>query len=496
MLPSTGQRISLALLSATLVFLLVMNMDINVFRPEAWKRNKEPAPLKMESAKLERKNSKPGGKKSKLEKQLFFPGLETSRAPFIHTNKLDTYQPKTNIVFIKTFKTAGSTLTNILSRFAMKHNLSIHGHEGCLYPELFYRECPLRDLKLNYSTLGKSNMISEHISYNRLILSDIMPNDTVYVTQLRHPLAQLFSRLNFRGYSKVVDPIKRYRSLKDFGASTTEYKHHIWDPWRQLNIPHNVTQQQFEFFLTQVENEFDLVTITEQFDLSLLLLRRKLCWDISDMIYVKLKTANYDLNNNSALLNESNKEIFNKRYQIANPNAYNLYSHFNRTLTNLIIQEGPDLQQELIFFQNLRQNVSKYCSKYIQKIALNLTNVSFHLPFSDVLQIPSSKWGKAHTVDPVDCAMMKLHRMTFQDISAAKFLNKDLILKRTGNVADEKKKIYYFSLTEPVHPKYGIPLPVLKHAQAYDLNEGVFPRGRTFQMVLKAQARKGQNNKM
>ena len=491
MLPSTGQRISLLLLSATLVFLLVVNMDKELFQPEARKDNKVPVPLKKESSKSEIKNSKPGGKKLKLKKQSSSPGLDTSKTSVTPTKDLDRCQPKTNIVFIKTFKTAGSTLNNILSRFAMKHNLSIHGHEGCLYKKLFYRECPLKDLNLNYSTLGKSNIISEHIIYHRSILSDIMPNVTLYVTQLRQPLAQLISRLNFRGYSNVVDPVEKYRNLKDFGAST-KYKYLVWNPWRQLGIPQNVTSQQFPSFLTRLEKEFDLVTITEQFDLSLLLLRRKLCWDISDMIYVKLKTANYKLNNNSALINESNKQIFNKRYQTANPNAYNLYEYFNRTLSNLVIQESPDLQQELIFFQKLRQNVSKYCSKYIQKIAMGLTNFSFHPPFSDILIIPASRWGKAHTVDPIDCALMKLHRMTFQDISAAKILNRDLLLKRVRNVTDKKKKTYYFSVTEPVHPRYGIPLPVLKHAHAYDLNEGVFVRGSNVQRILKAQARKGK----
>ena len=41
----------------------------------------------------------------------------------------------------------GSTLTNILGRFAMKNNMSITEYE-------------LKDLKLNYSTLGKANIIS------------------------------------------------------------------------------------------------------------------------------------------------------------------------------------------------------------------------------------------------------------------------------------------------------------------------------------------------
>ena len=465
MLPSTGQRI-LGLLSAALVFLCVMNLDIRLsWKNEVSMSQPEPAISEQETlfqstSKPEENKLKPEGKESKPEKEFISPESEASTATFTQVNKLEECQPKTNIVFIKTFKTAGSTLSNILSRFAMKHNLTIRGHG-------------LRELKLNYSSLGKSNIICDHISYNRTKLADIMSSDTVYVTLLRQPLAQLISRLNYRGYVNVVDPVETYKNSKYFGGSTNFYGQ-IWDPWRQLNIPQDVTSQQFPSFLALLENELDLVAITEQFDLSLLLLRRKLCWDISDMIYVKLKTANYNLNNNSALLNESNKHIFNQRYQIANPNAYNLYEYFNKTLSSLIYQEGSDLQQELIYFQELKRNVSNYCSKYIEMITPDSSTFSFDPPFSDVLEIPANRWGKAYTVDPVDCAMMKLHRMTFQHISTAKMFNKELLLKRLGIVTDEEMKQFYFSMTEPVHPKYGIPLPVLKHVKAYDLHEGVF----------------------
>ena len=190
----------------------------------------------------------------------------------------------------------------------MKHNLSFNGHG-------------LQGLKLNHSTLANSNVVSDHIWYNRTKLSEVMPNDTFYMTQLRQPLAQLISRLNYRGYSNVVDPVKKYKNLKEFGGSK-KLTLKKWDPWIQLDIPQNLSSQQFQDFLVQLENEFDLITITEQFDLSQLLLRRKLCWDISDMLYMKLKTADYKFNNNSALTNTTNQKSFDKRYQIANPNAY------------------------------------------------------------------------------------------------------------------------------------------------------------------------------
>ena len=92
-----------------------------------------------------------------------------------------------NIVFIKTFKTGGSTLSNILSRFAMKHNIFI--------PSIQLSEI----VGLHNKPSGKFNLIQRHSLYNRTYLSDVMPKDTIYVTQLlRQPLAHLISMLNFK----------------------------------------------------------------------------------------------------------------------------------------------------------------------------------------------------------------------------------------------------------------------------------------------------------
>ena len=89
-------------------------------------------------------------------------------------------------------------------------------------------------------------------------------------------------------------------------------------------------------------------------------------------------------------------------------------------------------------------------------------------------------------MDPIECAMMKLKKVIFQDISTVKVLNRDLLLKHIGNVTNKGKKDFYFSMTEPIDPKYGIPLPVLNHAHAYDLHEGVLHAQR-----MKAKTRRG-----
>ena len=385
------------------------------------------------------------------------PNTETE-ASFLKMKSLSDQkcQPKTNIVFVKTFKTGGSTLTNILSRFAMKHNLCIRGCEitSTRLIRKFWQHY------INHTTHVQANIISEHIRYNRTKLADVMPNDTIYVTQLRHPLTQLVSWLNYHLQFNVTDPVDVYKNLR------RKMKDDLWNSWRQLGIPVKVNSRGFQSHLHQLDKEFDLVTITEQFDLSLLLLRRKLCWDISDMIYIPLKKATYKLNKNIDPLHIRNKQALNRRYQTLNPKAYSLYNHFNKTFTNLVVKAGPDLKEELSFFQKLNSNVSKYCSIYIQQITHNVSYFFNVTNFSQVLDIPASKWGSADTVDPVECAMMLFHKATFKLIYLIK--KHDHYLLKTVLKKEILTK-WLPALDQPINPKYGIPLAVLTLADAYDI---------------------------
>ena len=96
---------------------------------------------------------------------------------------------------------------------------------------------------------------------------------------------------------------------------------------------------------------------------------------------------------------------------------------------------------------------------------------------ASVLQIPASKWGDVRTVDPIHCAMMKFHKYTFNYISVSK-LNPQLISRQLYKVKDNNIRELYQSVVQPVDPKYGIPLPVLNIAHAYDLNELIVSHGQ------------------
>lgn len=57
-------------------------------------------------------------------------------------------------------------------------------------------------------------------------------------------------------------------------------------------------EEEIEEFIKMTEKEFDLVLIAEYFDESLVLMKRMLCWDFEDIIYVKHKIRNPIYKNN------------------------------------------------------------------------------------------------------------------------------------------------------------------------------------------------------
>ena len=95
--------------------------------------------------------------------------------------------------------------------------------------------------------------------------------------------------------------------------------------------------------------------------------------------------------------------------------------------------------------------------------------------------MPVSKWGAASTADPVECAMMKFHKETFQKLSILKVLMKKKyespVSKFTDNNNNKVAELRKLS-KDSIHPKYGFPLSVLNSAHAYDLDEHVFLHGK------------------
>ena len=113
--------------------------------------------------------------------------------PILHFHPASLLDMKqTNIVFLKTHKTASSTVQNLLFCFAERNNLRVAlpvqscGHQFC-YPRTFKAD-------FVHPHMLPPNVITNHMRFNKTALQHLMPNKAIYVTILREP-ASMFESL-------------------------------------------------------------------------------------------------------------------------------------------------------------------------------------------------------------------------------------------------------------------------------------------------------------
>ncbi|EPQ02369.1 Galactose-3-O-sulfotransferase 2 [Myotis brandtii] len=177
--------------------------------------------------------------------------------------------PVTNIMFLKTHKTASSTVLNILFRFAERHNLSVALPAGSRfhlgYPWLFlarYVEGVEQDGPQRHF-----NIMCNHLRFNLPEVQKVMPNDTLYFSILRNPIFQLES--SFTYYRRAAPAFRAAPSLDAFLAAPHTYynqspslnnayaRNHMWfDLGFDPNAP--VEESYVRARLAEVEQRFQL----------------------------------------------------------------------------------------------------------------------------------------------------------------------------------------------------------------------------------------------
>ncbi len=136
--------------------------------------------------------------------------------------------------------------------------------------------------------------LMEHVFYDDPCVHESMVDDTVNTTSVRHPLGQLTSQFHYskakyghKSKSQIIARLeKRYQNLEAVNFSEEGMKY--------LYLPKNISTNATATFLKEkLEKLFKLVMITEHFDESLILLRKTLCWELKDLLYVPLKVGIY-----------------------------------------------------------------------------------------------------------------------------------------------------------------------------------------------------------
>ena len=216
---------------------------------------------------------------------------------------------------------------------------------------------------------GAPNILCNHARYNKAPMHWLFPKETTrYITMLREPTAQFESIFNY--YPEFPGNFGKRKTdvspLENFLQNTTFYMEKI-KFHANLNLIKNpalfdlgLDRKDHENF-TAVRNyirflqqEFDLVMLMEYFDESLVLLKRRFCWKIKDILYFKL---------NERINKEKQNVTSQVREQIRRWNVGDvlLYDVFNQTLWEMIELEGPDFFKDLAFFRKEKEAMQKAC---------------------------------------------------------------------------------------------------------------------------------------
>ncbi|NWU67783.1 G3ST2 sulfotransferase, partial [Pterocles burchelli] len=273
---------------------------------------------------------------------------------------------RTNVMFLKTHKTASSTILNIMFRFAERYNLTVALPAGQLF-HLGYPETFLTSFVEEFQAIGQNNynIMCNHLRFKSSEVQKVMPADTFYFSILRNPIPLLESSYVY--YKDAVPAFKISKDVNEFLASPMKYYHQVdykWNiyarniMWFDFGYDNNAEDNKsyIQKVLKEIEQNFHLILIADYFDESMILLKHVLCWDLDDVIYFKLNSRSQDTV--QTLTSESREQI-----KVWCSLDWELYLHFNQTFWRTIEETIglEDLEKEVNHLRTRQEELMETC---------------------------------------------------------------------------------------------------------------------------------------
>ncbi|CAH1244787.1 GAL3ST1 [Branchiostoma lanceolatum] len=329
--------------------------------------------------------------------------VSTSRNKLQRIN-IGTCQPHLSVAFLKVHKCGSTTVSNdVMFRFAFKHNLiaALPNSDRPIIGSLGR----IRDSDYKKPPKGKRwNIFAHHAMYNRTRFRQLMAPDTRYVTILREPLQRLKSAFQyfhledrFPGLQKQTPRGVAYVTtyLKRPGYWDTHYQQPPTPDGREhrclrnclgrdlgLSEKHYDNNTAVQEFIQGIENDFTTVLILEYLPESLVLLKRRMCWTLYDILYAHGTHSRKQRYKGKEVVTGAMKDGFYKH----NKADVMLYTRFNDSLHRQISQEGTDFLEEVKHFKRTNDNVLGFCQSKKWRRQRNLI-------------VEKSKWNDAFSVN-------------------------------------------------------------------------------------------------
>ncbi|XP_059390052.1 galactose-3-O-sulfotransferase 2-like [Carassius carassius] len=277
-------------------------------------------------------------------------------------------QPKNHIVFLKTHKTASSTILNILYRYGESHNLTF-ALPAKMQSQLFYPTFFAAHFVegVRSRSVKEFHILCNHMRFRSQEVRKVMPKDTFYFSILRNPVAMMESLFV---YYKAIPAFRAVKSLEEFliqgGRSynaSVPYNHYARNILTfDFGLDNTAPKKNIELdkrsaeVIAAVERDFPLILISEYFDESLVLLKHALCWSLDDVL-------SFRLNSRSERSRRPLRTETAERLKEWSSLDWRLYQHFNATFWKRIESTlgRAKLQQEVMLLRAKRRTLEKMC---------------------------------------------------------------------------------------------------------------------------------------
>ena len=281
------------------------------------------------------------------------------------------------MVFIKVHKCASSTTTTILQRYGITHNKTFALPATKPYWAFDLKHPFNANMTMGYNELrdrgdstGSFDILMNHARYNRPEMDKVV-KDAFYLAAIRNPVSHFESAF-------VYFEIRNYDVFKHFENRNNTHlisifvnnPKYYFDKLGNGAIPGYLWNGQafdlgldsslfnnFDYItgaIQRLSHELDLVLIKEYYDESLILMKKYLCLEYVDILYVSQGVRGTD---RRAILTDSIK----RKIALWNTADMRLYQHFNKTLWIKVKEYGPTFWDDLEIFRRLKNKVTDEC---------------------------------------------------------------------------------------------------------------------------------------
>ena len=342
---------------------------------------------------------------------------------------------KDHLYFVHVMKTGGTTITNILSRRALKRKLSLPEFVGKYlfsWPDPDIRS-HMRERRAADGSLAKYDILLQHSVFNTSYKHLLLRSDVTTFTMLREPLAQFKSAFNFAKLDRKLgvdddQPLLAflrqphvYERKYKFNGKTVSWTKNLmtsffgYSAYERSNCSCcslRLRQDQSECFISFMEDNIDAVLIHEHYDASLVYLATKLHWQLEDVLYLRMREKNYTFKHQRL------PRTLVDNYRRWSPLDFGIYEHFRRKFEDILSKNENELQEKTKVFQEMNSRFQRMCRGVFEQLSLFSIN---NATFDDVITaldtpLRASGYTFREAVDGRDCVLLGLDPLLFQKV--------------------------------------------------------------------------------